>query len=48
MGEQILFFVSVAMAAAFEHILSCCSLELFYYVVIASLFIALQHYICLI
>lgn len=41
MGKKIISFVSVYMAAAFEHILICCCLGLFYYAVIAALFIVL-------
>ena len=44
-GKQILSFVSVSTAVAFEHILTCCTLRLHYYAVtvLASLSIAFQH-----
>jgi len=41
-GKQILSFVSVFTAAAFEHIGTCCSLMLCYPAVITALSIALQ------
>jgi len=43
-GTQILSCVSVYMAAAFEHILTCCCIGLCYSAVIAVLSIALQCY----
>jgi len=43
-GKQILSFVSVLTAAAFEYIFTWCSLGLCYSAVIAMLSIALQHY----
>jgi len=43
-GKQILSFVSVSLAAAFEKILTCCSLGLLYYTSISVFSIALQCY----
>ena len=36
-GKQVLPFVSVSIAAVFVHTLTCCSLGLLYYAVIAAL-----------
>ena len=41
-GKQILSFVSVSMAASFEHYPACCSLGLCYYAVVAVLSVVLQ------
>ena len=40
-GKQLLSFISASTAAAFEQILTCCSLELCYYTVLTMLSIAL-------
>jgi len=45
-GKEILSFVSASMAVTFEHILTCYSLGLCYYAVIAVLSLVLQHYTC--